>query len=79
MAVADLQESVRQGSFFRILATYKPDDAGLVEEINQVRRYRNWVAHGRRGEQPAQVTPRVAYDRLRRFADWVTRGEGPRT
>ena len=43
--------------------------AGLVEEVNQVRRYRNWVAHGRRDDlRPKDnVEPREAYDRLTRF------------
>ena len=44
-------------------------DANLIEEVNQVRRYRNWVAHGRRTPQPAAVTPATAYDRLKRFLD----------
>jgi hypothetical protein len=42
-------------------------DVNLTEEVNQVRRYRNWVAHGRRMEQPAAVDPATAYDRLKRF------------
>ncbi|HTU92933.1 MAG TPA: hypothetical protein VMF69_22825 [Gemmataceae bacterium] len=33
------------------------------------RAYRNWVAHGRRTEQPAAVNPATAYDRLKRFLD----------
>jgi len=40
-----------------------------MEEVNQVRRYRNWVAHGRRDGPPAAVDPRTAYDRLQRFLD----------
>ena len=38
-----------------------------LEEVNQVRRYRNWVAHGRRAAQPAAVSPKVAFERLTRF------------
>jgi hypothetical protein len=60
-------EGIANGSFFRILEVYKPDDAGLIEEVNQVRRYRNWVAHGRRSLRPALVDPRAAFDRLGRF------------
>jgi hypothetical protein len=68
-AVKTMNESIESGSFFRVLEAYKGLDANLVEEVNQVRRYRNWVAHGRRGEQPAAVSPRTAFDRLGRVLD----------
>lgn len=59
---------VNEGSFARVLEPYKtPEHADLIEAINQVRRYRNFVAHGRRGEQPASVTPKAAYERLAQF------------
>jgi hypothetical protein len=66
-AFEELKEGIEQGSFFKVLEPYKNLDANLIEEINQVRRYRNWVAHGRRTEQPAAVNPTTAYDRLKRF------------
>jgi len=68
-AVDALKESLEHGSFARVLEPYKRQGADLIEEVNQVRRYRNWVAHGRRGEQPFEVDPRTAYDRLQRFLD----------
>jgi hypothetical protein len=68
-ALENLKEAIEQGSFFKVLEPYKGSDANLVEEVNQVRRYRNWVAHGRRTEQPAAVDPRAAYERLKRFLD----------
>lgn len=61
------REAIDDGSFFRVLEPYKRLDPGLIEEVNQVRRYRNWVAHGRRRDEPASVTPESAYDRLSRF------------
>jgi hypothetical protein len=70
-AVELMQEAVEHGSFFKVLEPYKPTDANLVEAVNQVRRYRNWVAHGRRGTQPSAVKPEVAYERLQRFLDWL--------
>lgn len=67
-AAADAIEAVQVGSFFRVLKPYKSEGhADLIEEVNQVRQYRNWVAHGRRGEQPPSVAPRMAYERLARF------------
>jgi hypothetical protein len=67
--MAEGRERIEAGSFFHVLAAYKPGiDPGLIEQVNQVRRYRNWVSHGRRaGEIPDNVTPRAAYDRLRAF------------
>jgi hypothetical protein len=68
-ALDDMREGIEQGSFYKVLEPYKAVDADLTEQVNQVRRYRNWVAHGRRTEPPAAVTPVIAYDRLRRFLD----------
>ncbi len=68
-AMETLNDTISHGSFYRVLEAYKGLDADLVEEVNQVRRYRNWVAHGRRGAQPDNVGPDVAYDRLRRFLE----------
>ncbi len=68
-AIATLKDSIGQGSFYRVLDPYKDLDVDLVEQVNQVRRYRNWVAHGRRGEPPESVTPNNAYLRLKRFLD----------
>lgn len=44
-------------------------EADLVTQIDQVRDYRNWVAHGRRGRDTGmnRVTPQIAYDRLKDF------------
>lgn len=66
-AVEDLIRQVEEGSFFRVLAPYKALDHDLIEEVNQVRRYRNWVAHGRRGRRLDVVDPRSADERLDRF------------
>ena len=66
-ALNEMKEGIEHGSFFKVLEPYKDVDANLIEEVNQVRRYRNWVAHGRRTEQPAAVNPATAYDRLKRF------------
>lgn len=68
-AIDEMKESIEHGSFFKVLEPYKDLDSNLIEEVNQVRRYRNWVAHGRRREQPAAVNPTIAYDRLKRFLD----------
>ena len=65
-------QEIEQGSIFRVLDVFKAQDANLVEEVNQVRRYRNWVAHGRRGQPPSGVDPEAAYDRLKRFLDQFT-------
>jgi hypothetical protein len=71
MAGKEVLEAIAQGSFFRVLEPYKLADKDLVEQVNQVRRYRNWVAHGKRPdmEPAALVEPRDAYNRLRRFLE----------
>jgi hypothetical protein len=66
-ALDEMKDGIEHGSFFKVLEPYKNLDANIIEEVNQVRRYRNWVAHGRRTEQPAAVNPTTAYDRLKRF------------
>src|SRR5207245_2223004 len=71
-AFEEMKEGIEQGSFFRVLEPYKEINANLIEEVNQVRRYRNWVAHGRRTEQPAAVNPTTAYERLKRFLDLLS-------
>jgi hypothetical protein len=59
----------RRGRIFRLLRHFRSQDPDLVEEVNQVRRYRNWVAHGRRAVRPSAVDPSLAYERLKRFLD----------
>jgi hypothetical protein len=66
-AAAEAAEAIRFGSFYRVLAPYRTGHAEIVEEVDQVREYRNWVAHGKRQMPRNQVTPVVAYDRLRHF------------
>lgn len=65
-AIEKAKDRIREGSFFAVLEPFKSVDASLIEDVNQVRRFRNWVSHGKRGEQPAFVSPKVAYDRLNR-------------
>ncbi|HYH63085.1 MAG TPA: hypothetical protein VD866_00155 [Urbifossiella sp.] len=69
-AAQGLLEVIEHGSFGRLLEPYKSAaTADLIEQVNQVRRYRNWVAHGRRASKNpgARVEPRQAYERLREF------------
>jgi hypothetical protein len=69
LAAAETRQRIAEGSFFHVLEPFKDEHADLVEEVNQVRRYRNWVAHGRRGEQPLLLDARKAFDRLSRFLE----------
>lgn len=68
--MSEAEQSFLSGSFFRVLESLKePELNDLIEQVNQVRRYRNWVAHGRREEPEAAVAPPEAYRRLRAFLD----------
>ena len=62
----------RKQRFHSVLEIFKGIDPGLVEEVNQVRRYRNWVAHGRQSRRPDAVDPEMAYRRLGRFLEAMT-------
>jgi hypothetical protein len=66
-AIKDLRDAIENGSFGRVTESYKSMDIDLTEQVNQVRKFRNWVAHGRRGEPENLVNPRDATDRLRRY------------
>jgi len=70
-AADDALQGVKEGSFYRrVLEPLKKQDrvsADLVTRVDQVRDYRNWVAHGRRDAPTNNVTPEVAYERLAEF------------
>ena len=65
--VNDAEQEIEHGSFYRVLQVLKGGDVSLVEEINQVRKYRNWVAHGRRTAKPEAIDPETAFGRLKRL------------
>jgi hypothetical protein len=68
-AVEGVLVEIESGSFGRVTQAFRGMGPDLIEEVDQVRRYRNWVAHGRRGKPPDFVDPRKTYDRLGRFLD----------
>lgn len=52
--------------------TTKETNPDLVEAVSQIRRFRNWVAHGRQeGKKPVNTTPRDALDRLNAFLELI--------
>jgi hypothetical protein len=90
-AAEDAIQGIKEGSFYRrVLEPLKKQAQArvspeLVTAIDQVRQYRNWVAHGRRDAPTNYVTPRVAYERLTEFLSVLgiapqaeqTEAEGP--
>jgi hypothetical protein len=72
-AAEEAIQGVREGSFFNhVLEPLKgqnPELADLVTQVNQVRDYRNWVAHGGRGRPKNNIDPRSAFDRLGAFLE----------
>ena len=64
-----LRETLASGSFFRVTEAYKGLDPELTSQVNQVRRFRNWVAHGRREDRENQITPKAAFARLGEFLE----------
>lgn len=72
-AARDVAEAVDKRSLAQLLDWYSlgghPD---LAERVRQVRRRRNWAAHGRRGQEPERVSPGEAYERLSAFLALVS-------
>jgi hypothetical protein len=70
-AADDAIQGVKEGSFYRrVLDPLKKQarvSTDLVTQVDQVRDYRNWVAHGRRDAPTNNVTPEMAYERLNEF------------
>jgi len=66
-AVRDLKEAIANGSFARVTKAFKGMDTDLTERVNQVRKFRNWVAHARRDAPENNVLPDEAIDRLERY------------
>ncbi len=55
--------------FFKFMGAYRRIDVDLTAQVNQVRRFRNWVAHGRRDQPENHVNPENAIDRLRSYLE----------
>lgn len=74
-----LRENIEEGSFYaHVLDLYKESDPNLLEEVNQIRKYRNWVAHGRRKEKKEEnTTPSDAFTRLQAFLTLIGRVDAP--
>jgi hypothetical protein len=66
-AVGDAKDTIEHGSFGRLTESYKALDPDLRTMVDQVRHYRNWVAHGRRGSVKNNVDPKAAITRLEQF------------
>jgi len=66
-AVGDAKDTIEHGSFGRLTESYKALDPDLRTKVDQVRHYRNWVAHGRRGAAKNNVDPKGARARLEQF------------
>lgn len=59
-------------SFAQILNSYSQGGhAALAEHVRSVRKYRNWLSHGRRGEELNKIDPKTAYQRLRKFLELI--------
>ena len=66
-AAQEAIKTIARGSFAWVLDSLKGLDHNLVEQVRQIRRYRNWVSHGRRGNAPPRVGPKETFDRLSAF------------
>jgi hypothetical protein len=63
-AAKQVAHDIERGSFAKVLDHLRTIDPDLVEQVRQVRMYRNWVAHGRRSSTRYRFEPRAVYERL---------------
>ena len=68
-AVYDARDTIEHGSFGLLTESYKELSPDAKTLVDQVRHYRNWVAHGRRGPVANNVDPDSALTRLVQFLD----------
>jgi hypothetical protein len=74
-AVDEMKDTIRNGSFGILTRMYRNLDPDLKTQVDQVRKFRNWVAHGRRGDAENEVTPEQSQERLRRFLELLASWE----
>lgn len=66
--LACARKAVKRQRLASLLDVYKIIvPAEIVRQVKQIREYRNWVAHGKRGLRPVAITPKEAYERLNEF------------
>jgi hypothetical protein len=70
-AAKDLEDAIKRGSFSQITAAYQPMDVDMTAQIDQIRAFRNWVAHGRRGLADNLTNPGTAVERMRRYVEKI--------
>ena len=70
-----MRETIENGSFGRLTQMCRSLDPDLKTQVDQVRKYRNWVAHGRRGEAENVVTPDQSRNRLEGFLELLASWE----
>jgi len=72
--------NVEEGSLYNnVLRPWGTQHAGITEMVNQIRKYPNWVAHGRRPDKKpdAAVEPVAALQRLQQFLDTIGYAPSP--
>jgi hypothetical protein len=68
-AVDKMKDTIQNGSFGILTRMYRNLDPDLKTQVDQVRKFRNWVAHGRRSDVENEVTPEQSRERLARFLE----------
>lgn len=73
-AAEEAIRGIQRGSFHNVLESLKRIDPDLAEQVRQIRRYRNWVCHGKRGAPPQyRPAPGAAHERLAAFLKLLER------
>jgi hypothetical protein len=71
------RSALERESLAKLLDVYKtivPPET--VDQVKEIKKYRNWVAHGKRKDQPFAMTPKEAYERLNEFITQTQKAKG---
>jgi hypothetical protein len=70
----DALREIEKESIERTLSGFaltKMNDGKMILRVQDIRDFRNWVAHGKKGPSPKVIEPNQAYQSLKRLLDFV--------
>jgi len=71
------RSALQRESLAKLLDVYKTImPAKTVDQVKEIKRYRDWVAHGKRKPRPLAITPKEAYERLNEFITQTQKAKG---
>ena len=66
-------EKIKRGPFLELLKLFEAEvDRSLLDKVRSSYKYRNWVAHGKRGQKPVAAEPVKTYEALSSFLERIS-------